>query len=267
MNNEQTTPLIGAFKQSWLRDEAQVILELDKLTGLWTKHSDRPWRVDSTRHGTNVALISAFVSQANSLSAAVVLLYRAGLAFEALPLVRSVMELAVTASWLAVYPDRTPNLLNASAKERKSLLEGIVQRGFDAADALEQIEDTLEYLGDKSTGSGRSIKSRCDALAGGSEVYLMYRAISSLCHPSNTLADAFTEVVETSVENPWGLVLRGNPENELEVNWLGMNLAMLLRAQIAADMVLERPRHSTQLSRLARRMGLTFIIEPASQVD
>lgn len=264
MKNGQNPSILGAFTQPWLRNEAAVIREIDKLV-TWTKHSGRSWRVDSARHGTNVALVNAYVSHANSLSAAVGLLYRAGMAFEALPLVRSVMELAMTASWLAVYPDRTPNLLKASASERKLLLEGIVQRGFDAADALEQVEDTLEFLGDKSTNSGRSLRSRCDSLAGGSEVYLMYKAISSLCHPSNTLADAYTEVVDTTRENPWGLVLRGNPENELAVNWLGMNLAMLLRAQIAADMVRERPQHSTQLSRLARRMGLAVTIEPSSQ--
>lgn len=261
MNNEQTTPLVGAFKQDWLQDEARVLHELEKLITLWRRHSGRSWQVDPARHGTNVALISAYVSHANGVSVAVAQLYRVGLSFEALALVRSVMECAITASWLAVYPDRTPNLLRASASERKVLLEGIVQRGFEADGALEQVESTLEYLGDKSTSSGRSFKSRCDSLAGGAEVYLMYRAISSLCHPSNTLADAYTEVTESSAENPWGLVLRGNPENNLAQNWLVMSLAMLLRAQIAADFVLERPRHSTQLSRLAQRMGLTYGIE------
>ncbi|KQP55883.1 DUF5677 domain-containing protein [Agreia sp. Leaf283] len=234
--------------------------ELDRLIELWDKH--RQWNVPVARHGVNVALLNAYVAHSVNLARAVRVLDGVGLTFESMSLVRSTMEATVTASWLALFPDKTPDFTFVSAQEKKKTLDQIVKHGLaDGGPGLEQTTRFLEGFGGKAVDpEGRWLKSRFESIRGGDQLYLTYRILCSWDHATNSLADQYVEKVAEDEANPWGLVLLDQAASR--ESWLGVQSALILRAQMAADMVLTKPRHRTQLRNFARRFGVADSIEP-----
>jgi hypothetical protein len=238
--------------------------ELDRLIELWDKHSTRAWEVPSERHGLNVALVNAFASHSINLARGVRALTREGLTFESISLVRSTMECAATAAWLALYPEKTSDFTLASAGVHKKTLDEMVEKGFsDGGPGLIQSAQFLAGRDMKSIDpEGKYLQRRFESMRGGDELYLTYRVLCGWDHATSSLADEYVVSVDQSEENPWGLVLRN--EAASRDPWTGMEAALVLRAQIAADMVLSRPRHRTQLRNFARRFGVSELVEPAS---
>jgi hypothetical protein len=134
---------------------------------------------------------------------------------------------------------------------------------IDEAEArLDEIDEFLSDYEGRPLAEGRYLKNRFAALAGGKHLYTMYRTLCAWDHATSSLADAYTGTTEATGRNPRGLVLHGRANGWN--SWVGWQAALVLRAQIAADMALEKPRHRTQLSRLARRMEVADTIEAAA---
>ncbi|CAN5535897.1 hypothetical protein BH10ACT7_BH10ACT7_05530 [soil metagenome] len=244
----------------WRMDRDQVLAALRDLIDLWDSRAGLGWNVSSDRHGVNVAMINAYTSHAVNLARAVIDLHLTGRTFESVSLVRSSMECAVTATWLALYPEKTPDLLKFSATERKKLLTDIVKFGGGSApEAIAEVEQ-IESIEGHTDPEGKWLKSRFYSLKGGDSLYVTYRALCALDHAGNSLADAYTERVEQSEENPWGVVLRDHPDDALGVTWLGIEASLILQAQIAADSILSKPRRKTQLSKWAKKIGVAASI-------
>jgi hypothetical protein len=239
--------------------------ELDRLIDLWDKHSDRPWSVSGDRNDINVALINAYVSHSVNLSRGVRLLDRAGLKFESISLVRSTMEAVATAAWLALYPEKTPDFALVSASERKKTLDEIARSGLSDANPGRAQSDQFLAGVDKNSldPEGRWLRNRFESLKGGEELYVIYRVLCGWDHATNSLADQYIGAVVESEMNPSGLLLLDRAQDPQ--SWLGIQSALLLRAQIAADMVQTVPRHQTQLRNFARRFGLNDTIEPTNR--
>lgn len=240
------------------------VADLGRLIDLWDKGAEKSWRVPESRHGTNVGMINAYVAHTVNLGRGVRAMYKAGLSFEAVSLVRSSMESCVTACWLAVYPQKTPQLIHHSAQERLRVLSAMAETHptLDRS-SIDQIE-ALPDLEGPTDPEARWLKSRFESLSGGQKLYSIYRALCTWDHATNSLADAYLVKVEESRANPWGLVLRDRASDELQqLQWAGIQAALVLRAQMAADMVLEKPRHKTQLATWAKRFGVASVIEPA----
>jgi hypothetical protein len=151
----------------WRTDRNQVLAALRTLIDLWDSRAGLGWSVSSDRHGVNVAMINAYTSHAVNLARAVIDLHHAGRSFESISLVRSSMECSVTAAWLALYPEKTPDLLKYSAKERKKLLTDIVRfGGGSASEAIAEVEQ-IESIEGHTDPEGKWLKSRFNALKGG----------------------------------------------------------------------------------------------------
>lgn len=263
-----------AEKPSWLSDSAQIARAMKDLIALWDMHSDRAWAVPPERHGVNVAMVNAYVSHSVNLSRAVLLMHENRLTFESVSLVRSTMEATMTAAWLALYPEKTPDFVVNSSTEKGKVLKEIDKAGYasDGGTALAQIDETVADFDGTPDLEARHFYKRCKSMEGGAQVYAMYRVLCTWDHATNDLADAYTQAAEQSEKNPWGLVLMGRVNDDYAGNWLGIQLSLLLRAQIAADMILVKPRHRTQLRKLATRMGVSPLIErvgpsPAPESD
>lgn len=240
---------------------------LQSLIELWDKRAGEGWQVSSERHGANVAMISAYTSHAVNLARGVLALHSAGLTFESVGLVRSTMECAVTAAWLAVYPEKTPDLVKYSAIERRKLLTEIIKHGGgDSTDALAQVAE-IEAMEGHTDPEGKWLKNRFEALRGGDSLYVTYRALCAWDHAGTGLADMYTFEVPRSEANPWGVVLRDRPNDDLALTWLGLETSLILRAQIAADMVLVKPRHKTQLTKWAKKIGASRTINRADEPE
>jgi hypothetical protein len=253
----------GLAMTDWRLDRARMAAVVSTLIDLWDKRAGLGWEVTVERHGVNVAMINAYVSHAVNLSRALLKLHSEGLTFESVGLVRTSMECSVTASWLALYPEKTPDLLKFSAVERKKLLTEIVTfGGATATESIAQVEK-VEAIEGHTDPEGRWLKSRFLALQGGDGLYVTYRALCALDHAGNSLADAYTETATQSEANPWGIVMRDRPKDPLAVSWLGIQACSVLQAQIAADMVLTKPRHKTQLSSWAKKLGVPATVEPS----
>jgi hypothetical protein len=238
--------------------------ELDRLIALWDKHSNQPWDVPADRHGVNIALVNAYVSHSVNLSRAVRVLDREGLRFESIGLVRSTMEAAATAAWLALFPEKTPSFTFATAAERKKTLDEIAKKGFaDGDPGLSQMTELLADVDKKLIDpEGKWLKNRFEAMHGGDQLYLTYRVLCGWDHATSSLADQYVEKVREHEKNPWGIVLLDRASTS-DSSWLGLQAALVLRAQMAADMVLSKPRHSTQLRNFARRFGVAETITPS----
>lgn len=243
---------------TWLNDYKQVRRYTEQLVQLWDMDADRAWDVAGDRDGVNVGLISAYVAHCVYLTRGVHSLYDAGLAFAATPLVRSTMECSVTAVWLSLSPDKTMDFVRGSAVNRRKLLNSLVEHGMTGEPGLSQITESLERLEGRNHREGSVLRDRFEAVEGGANLFVTYRALSAYTHPTDSLANLYTEVVDQSDDNPWGLVLGNTPEDDLADNWLGLQAFLLLRAQIAADSVLVEPRHKAQLQKAAEEMGVMY---------
>jgi len=236
--------------------------ELDRLIELWDKHADRPWETPSERDGLNIALVNAFVSHSMNLARGVRVLTREGLTFESTSLVRSMMECTATGAWLALYPDKTSDFTLHSAGGRKKTLDEIVKLGFDGGEGLIQNTEFLDGRNPNAVDpEGKWLKHRFESMKGGDDLYLTYRVLCGWDHATGSLADEYVEDVGRSDKNPWGIIMRGKADDFDP--WTSMVAALALRAQIAADMVLVKPRHGTQLRNFARRFEVSDVIEPA----
>jgi hypothetical protein len=257
--------LLNGRMGDWRKDREQVLSALRSLIDLWDSRAGLGWNVSSDRHGVNIAMINAYTSHGVNLARAVIDLHLAGRTFESVSLVRSTMECSVTAAWLSLYPDKTPDLLKYSATERKKLLTDIVKFGGGSADeAIAEVEQ-IESIEGHTDPEGKWLKSRFNALKGGDSLYVTYRALCALDHAGNSLADAYTERAEVSEANPWGIVLRDHPDDSLGVTWLGIEASLILQAQIAADSILVEPRHRDQHSKWAKKIGISESLERADQ--
>lgn len=243
-------------------EDTRQVVRNTKLIALWDMHSHRSWAVDGSRHGTNVALINGFVAQAVNLSRAVLVLHQAQMDFQAVPLIRATLECAVVSCWLALYPEKTPALVYAHSKKRKTLLTSLIKEGFDGEPGLAETLETMDRLEPDSDPVGGSLEQQCNALLNGSQIYMMYRTLSAYSHPGNALADEYIDDTPPQ-DSYWGFTMLNAPKYNDGVGMLGINAALLLRAQIAADHVLVKPRHSTQLRQMAKQMGVSPTIERA----
>lgn len=253
--------------KAWEHTVPNMERALVSLIELWDKQVDRPWEVDSGRHVSNVAMVSAYTHHVVNLSRAVLTLHSAGLKFELVGLVRSSMECVATSSWLYLFPEKTAQLVVHSSGELVRVVEAFDKAGFDISDDTVRGEhaDMLAKLGKPDDAEARDLWRRFVSVAGGSQLYAIYRVLCTLDHATNTLADQYTE--EPDWDRPPILRARAKDRDVNPSHYIGLQALMLLRAQIAADLVLTKRRHRRQLDDWAARLGVDPRIFKASDLE
>lgn len=212
------------------------------------------------RPPANLPMVYAYTAHTVELSRAVLDLHRLGRMFAALPIARSALECAMTAAWLAVTPDETASVLHAGAVERRKALKDIKRLGQgDVTAALDEVNQSLDELEGSASQPGHDLKARCDAILGGPDVYVTYRILSGLSHPSALLTDQYLSEAPETTLNPYGLAFRDaiRFDSDLETSHLGTVLCMVVTALIALDSTQPKPRIRSQLDKMTQQIGIS----------
>lgn len=249
------------------RNAGDPVKNLSQLIALWDERNGQPWTVSRSRHGTNVAMVNAYASHSVNLARGVLAMHAAGLDFESVSLVRSTMECMVAASWHALFPEKTPDFMQHSAGERGKVLQAIIDGGYaDDRTALDQVEAMLSNVDNKEIDpEGKALWRRFNAIEGGKQLYLIYRVLCTWDHATNSLTDAYAAMSHRSDLNPWGMELANDPRwGKGGLHWVSMEASLILRAQMAADLLLTRPTHTRAHKKWAWKLGVADHLSAAA---
>lgn len=224
----------------------------DLWDGLLTSGRGTEYRLDVLDVNRAVA-IRTHTHHAVGLARAMLAVDDISTGIELVPLARLILECGVTTAWLLVTPKSGHTLVNDGAKSRKTALDALQRRGVDANPGRDQAIETLENLGGLEFPKGYQFEQRCNALKGGDTIYLVYRVQSSLSHAGLGIADHYMVEDPTS---PIGMVFDRNAPDTTRTAQLGVAACMLLMALVANETAQIRPTRSTQLARIAKRLGV-----------
>lgn len=172
---------------------------------------------------------------------------------ELVPLVRLIMECAVTAAWLLHTPGSGHILIRDGSNQRLKALNTLMRFDEDAGPSKKQAEAILAQLeAAESTGSF-AFEQRCLSLNGGDRLYLTYRVLSAESHSGIGIADFYSLATETS---PIGIAFNPDAVSNVRAATVGFAACMLLLAINADELARAKPTHTTQIAKAAKRLGV-----------
>lgn len=237
---------------------------LAELVAIWDAQADVPTVQIRLLHSGHVPIaIRGLVAHAVDCGRATLTLYNAKQPAPAVPVIRTLMDDAITAHWLLTNPEGWKGLMLDGARNRKNVMAGIVDRD-PSDDTAADLRDAAEAQMDEyaAHGSGWPFKQRARAVTGSEEMYLLYRLASNLSHAGVGVVDLYTGE---------------QPDSELQVafipyashgaaaGWLKVATALLLRALIAWDHVVVGRPLEPQLTPIAERLGVSSAILPDAE--
>ena len=172
---------------------------------------------------------------------------------ELVPLVRLIMECAVTAAWLLLIPGSGHALIRDGAAQRLKALNLLTTFGEEPGPAKAQAEVAHADLEDASGPRSFAFEQRCQRLDGGERLYLTYRAFSAESHSGMGIADFYS--VETR-SSPIGIVFNPRATSSVRASTIGIAACMLLLALNADELARPKPTHTTQIKKAAKRLGV-----------
>jgi hypothetical protein len=239
-------------------------IETERLISLWDLLSSRRFAPREGLQPSNAIQIWTFTHHAARLSRAVLALHSAGHDLEAMPLIRQTMECAMNAAWLLVTNDGGAALNAVDTKNRRVMFTEVTDLGLaDLSDVLNRLEEE-EARNVQSVTQTRSFEERCRAIAGGPQIYAMWRTLSLYSHATSSVAEVYLTSAPKEEGNPYGIKMLWRGDWDQGETWMRVQALMLLLAQMAADDAQSKPMHRTQLDDARRRLGVTWRIQPAN---
>jgi len=180
----------------------------------------------------------------------------------AVPLVRKAFEFAITAQWMHHVPNAVDAFLAKSAGSAKKLFEETKTAQIILPDDLiTEYEKPAETAPDEVKVL-RAFERVCNGFAPGkgNGLYLMYRSLSGICHPSVSAVSRHYEL-ESKADAGVVLTLNGGEEETHILNTLAASLVWAGRA--IDQNVKDRPRQAA-LKQAAREMGVPSILKPVA---
>lgn len=228
---------------------------IDELLGIWDAHQgagEVRMRADLSHVATGV-LVRGLTAHAIASARGALTLYRASQPVAALPLIRAVMEDAVTAAWLVGTPEGWKSFLSDGAKKRRVILDEILKHEPGSAMAAETRDEMVvlaDALGKITDGT---IERRFAVIDPTGALYTTYRIGSTLIHAGPVLVDLYTEEVPNS---PMGLGYREHASHTSTNGWLGAAASCLTHALTVWDQCQPARPDQAQLAAIAARLGV-----------
>ena len=241
-----------------LLTETGIRTFITKLVALWDRDSERPFQMTSDYASGSGPVIWSLTNHTVELARTVVELSAADRMLVAMPLVRLIIENAMTIAWLYASPTATKALVHEGLRQRRRAIEHVVSlgaAGFDGDSIKKAADEQEEFVGFRSS-QGSSLEQRFKALEGGDSMYSTYRMASALSHAGLTLADQYLIEIPKTREYPLGISFA--PDRTLDVGdaWLGTSATMLLLAMTTCDRVDESRHQKNQLAEAASKLDL-----------
>jgi hypothetical protein len=243
---DELTKLAQSLMVSWRRS-----------TDLTLRRRDH----DIARAGTTHAL----AAHVHRVAEVALDLLNRGLVIEAMPLVRSCYESALTAHWLVQVPGAPVALANEYVRNRRNLIKTLAESSpfLQSLGERFQEDESLPEEGPVPTVSARRFDELCsDLTPGGADAYAHYRLMSSMVHPTVFLIDFYTREDPDPANNA-GFKLSNEPEQPNPMPYLAFVLASLIWAGRAVDYLDQTKARRSELRAAARKMGITSELHPS----
>ncbi len=174
------------------------------------------------------------------------------------PLVRSMFENALTAQWLVVRgPKALPGWLRAGAQKKVTMGKSMLTAGWTGmtprlVDELQSRVPEPEEL----AAQARSFEQVLNDFQAGPMLYVVYRHLSGLSHPSLDLVDSYSHV---DPENREKVSLRRTASAEGLGNYAWTVVWALVWSRAALDSVTHRGPARQFLDAVAREVGMPSV--------
>lgn len=234
-----------------------VRARIDELVGLW--RDDPHDSVEVLRRDSDAVGLTVFGLAAHtySLAAAVRSLDDVGGEPTMVPLVRQMLECAVTAMWVEKYNARAAKTVaKEQARGRLLVLKNFLDAGVPDDGSIAKWQATIDELDLDAGKSGEKLWQRCEELEGLKSTYAMYRALSSVSHADGAVVDLYARTVDPTAEHPVGVQLAAAPKQWLRDNVMSVALVYLLLAGRAWDRLDRHHRSRTRLKQIAAEAGV-----------
>ena len=190
---------------------------------------------------------------------AILLLWNQGMQLQAIPLMRALMESAVTASWMTITKDSGLASLHFVATERIKLLNDLQQISSYENDGISQWEEIKKQHSSSASSEAKQFEQRCNSLEGGEGIYAIYRLLSGLSHPSLNLVESYTK---QDIRSEHGFIFTDAHLQKLEETLLAFNTCMLALALAAWGKYEESGALALKVRTLGDRFGIRTKIAP-----
>lgn len=223
-----------------------------------------PFRFSGAGQPAQFASLYGLAAHAHRVADATLLLIGQDLTLEALPLVRSTYECALTATWLLRVEDATVGFVREGGRQRTRLLkEAQIELPKNDFAHAEQIASEFDHHPGTAEQSARVIKERCDDLTpGGSSAYLHYRAMSALSHAGPFIADYYLDLADGQPLP----TLRRTPKHENPDTWLFLTAAALVWAGRAVSVCNADHQRRSELRQAARTLAVPLDLLASDRV-
>ncbi|POH69143.1 hypothetical protein C3B59_05750 [Cryobacterium zongtaii] len=172
---------------------------------------------------------------------------------EIVPIVRLILECGVTAAYLLLKDGSGDSMIRKGSDLRRVALKDMVALGMDAEDSLREATAKVAELDLAGVSSGWIFQQHCESLQGGKQIYALYRVLSSESHAGMRIADLY--VVDDD-QSSIGVAFVADRPSKSKVSSLGVAASMLFLAINADEIARAKPRRTTQLGKIARRLGV-----------
>jgi len=234
-----------------------VCARLDELVELWRE--DPYGSVDMKRRGMDSIGLTIYglAAHAHALAAAVRVLDKAGGEPTMVPLVRQILECAVTAAWVEKYGQRAVlAVVHDDARGRVNTFKQFVESGTPDDGSVAEWQAALDLLDPDRSRSSEHFEQRCAEIEGLGGTYAMYRALSGISHASGMVSEMYLRQVDQPTKDQPGVVLARGPEEWARDAVLGTALTYLLLAAAAWDRVDGQHRSRSRLKQIASEIGV-----------
>lgn len=209
--------------------------------------------------GHQVASVFALTAHVHRVYVPAARLLDEGLVIEAIPLIRTAYECALTAHWLAQVDDGAEAFLNNDVRSRaaaertaqKAVSEALREGGPIAGADLAELETS-------AGGPARNFEQLCDDLTpGGADAYFHYRAMSMYQHPSVLLVDQYLSLSEEGTNIA---AFHMQPKPQESGAWRGLLTASLIWSGRAVDFFDGAHKRRSALRRAAQDLGVVEVL-------
>ncbi len=230
-----------------------------KLLTIWDTETNRTTvelRTDIDFQVT--VLVRGLAAHAADCARGVLTLYEASQPVAAVPVIRSLMEDAVTAGWVLVVPEGWKALVSEGSRTRAAVLREAMAANTKWADATsearrQEYAEQVKVLG-AAPASYKKFEQRLRALEGTDDMYMIYRYLSGLSHASAETVDLYTA---PAPESPLQVRYRRQAAHSMAANLLSSAASSLLHALIAWDMTQVGRPHRASLDTVASELGVS----------
>jgi hypothetical protein len=241
---------------------------VDRLLSRWAERSmtNPTLQLRSGRgpaHGASLWGLSAHVY---AQAARIRPLIEEGEGIELTPVVRAMLECSLRAQWLAQRgPKALPGFLREGARHRLNLGTSMLDAAWVgmSAEIIERLKEDVPTRGELDD-QARRFEQMLHDFEAGKVLYVLFRRLSGLSHPSTTLIDAYTD----SDERTGAVSLRHRAAvGDAESTWTWLIVLALVWAWAALDSISADSPDRHFLRSVARETGTAAMLELSAEAN